>query len=75
MKLKKEENEEDIKNKIQMIDVIGMTLSDAKKLLKELNLEVEVCGDENENSIIVDQLPKSGITINEGTKITLYINN
>ncbi len=74
MELKKEENEEDIKKEIQMPDVIGLPLTDAKKILKELNLEVEVDGEETNDQIVIDQLPKKSITVKEGSKVTLFIN-
>ena len=52
-----------------MIDVIGMEIDEAKKALKDLGLEVEVNG-EGEN--VTEQLPKKGIQINTGTKVTIY---
>ena len=44
---------------------------DAKKALKELGLEVEIIG---EGETVGDQLPKTGIKINTGTKVTIYAN-
>ena len=94
LELKKKEddkNEEENNRKIQMIDVTKMKLNDAKKKLKELNLEVEInYKNENKNEvdnilenietendtkekIVIDQLPKEGIEIREGTKVILYI--
>ena len=77
LEVKKHENEEQIKQTIEMPDVINMNLTDAKKLLKELNLEIEVMGEDivnNQDIIVTNQLPKKGIKVQEGTKITLYIN-
>ena len=57
-----------------MPDVTGLSLNEAKKILKELNLEVEVNGEEIEGKIVKEQIPKKGINLKEGTKIILYIN-
>ena len=56
-----------------MPDVTTMSLTDAKKTLKELGLEVEIQGEEAEENIVTDQLPKKGIEVNVGTKVTIYI--
>lgn len=58
---------------VEMLDVTGMELSEAKKILKELGLEVEIEGEEKEESIVTDQLPKKGIQVNVGTKVTIYV--
>ena len=55
-----------------MPEVTGMSTTDAKKTLKELDLEVEVIG---EGETVVNQLPKNGIKINAGTKVTIYAEN
>ncbi len=55
-----------------MPNVTGLSVIETKKILKELGLEVEVVGEENEESIIVEQLPKKGIQINSGTKVSVY---
>ena len=54
-----------------MLDITGMSINDAKKALKELGLEMEVIG---EGETVTDQLPKNGIKINSGTKVTIYAN-
>ena len=56
-----------------MPDVTTMSLTDAKKTLKELGLEVEIQGEETEENIVTDQLPKKGIEVNVGTKVTIYV--
>ena len=58
---------------VEMPDVIGMTLTEAKKILKELGLEVETEGEATEESVVTDQLPKKGINVNIGTKVTIYV--
>lgn len=55
-----------------MPDVTGVNLKDAKKMLNELGLEVEVQGEELEETIVKEQLPKKGIEVNTGTKVTIY---
>ena len=54
-----------------------MTITEAKKVLKEVGLEYEtqMTTEETtiENAVIIDQLPKQGISIAEGTKIILYM--
>ena len=72
--VKRRENEQDVKRTIEMPDLIGLSLNDAKQVLKELNLEIEVNGEESEKMVVKDQLPKKGIQVQEGTKIILYIN-
>lgn len=54
-----------------MPDITGVSINDAKKTLKGLGLEVEVIG---EGEIVTEQLPKNGIKINSGTKVTIYAN-
>ena len=52
-----------------MPSVIGLELQEARKVLQELGLEIEVNG---EGTKVMDQLPKKGIQISMGTKVTLY---
>lgn len=73
LEVKKEENREEIKRIIEMPDVTGITLNEARNILKELNLDIEISGEENPNAPIINQLPKKGIQIQEGAKVTLYI--
>lgn len=60
-----------------MPNVTGMTITEAKKVLKDVGLEYETQmtseGTTIENAVIIDQLPKQGISIAEGTKIILYV--
>ena len=63
-----------MKREIEMPDVIGLPINEAKKTIKDLNLEIEIIGEENEEKVVINQLPKKGIKIQEGTKITLYVN-
>lgn len=54
-----------------MPNVIDLTTTEAKKMLQELGLEVELIG---EGEIVTDQLPKKGIQVNSGSKVTVYTN-
>ena len=63
--------QEEMVETVTMPDIMGMSINDAKKALKELNLETEVVG---EGETVTDQLPKNGIKINSGTKVTIYAN-
>ena len=71
------DNEEDKKRQVEVPNVEGMTIQEASKALKEVNLDFQI---ENEpegldktTTIIKEQLPKKGISIYEGTKILLKI--
>lgn len=54
-----------------------MTILDATKLLKEVNLELQIKNAPEEydkqTTIIKEQLPKQGISVYEGTKIIVEI--
>ena len=52
-----------------MPNVIDLTITEAKKILQELGLEIEVTG---EGERVTDQLPKKGIQINTGTTVSIY---
>lgn len=70
---KRDVGDDDSVYPVEMPNVIGVSTGEAKETLKELGLEVEVIGEENEESIIVEQLPKKGIQINSGTKVIVYV--
>ena len=58
---------------VEMPELTGLTMKEAKKVLTELGLEFEADTEEME-AIITNQLPKKGIQVNEGTKVILYTN-
>lgn len=64
---------------IEMPDVTGMSASEAKKTLKDLGIETKIesqSGENDENTsekLVVDQLPKKGIQINNNATVTIYI--
>ena len=77
LEIKKQQTEETIPQTVEMPNVIGMSIKDAKSALNELGLEVEIENsleqEVNSEQIIIDQLPKKGIQINQGTKVTVYV--
>lgn len=78
--MQKQETEEENVGTIEMPDVTGMSVSEAKKALKELGLEVDI-GNESEESdeqgnsekTVIDQLPKKGIQVNSNATVTIYV--
>lgn len=78
--MQKQETEEENVETVEMPDVTGMSVSEAKKALKELGLEVDI-GNESEESdeqgnsekTVIDQLPKKGIQVNSNATVTIYI--
>ncbi len=79
LEVKKQETEEEMTESIEMPNVTGITIEEANKMLKELGLEVnidnkteEINKEENKEKIVIEQLPKKGIQVNTGTKVTLY---
>ena len=52
-----------------MPNVIDLNITEVNKMLKELGLEVEVTG---QGDKVIEQLPKKGIQINSGSKVTIY---
>ena len=63
---------EEVTEKISMPNVTGLSFKEAKRILKEANIETESQLDME--NIITDQLPKAGIEITIGTKVILYSN-
>ena len=68
-----EEEEEGVIHQIQVPDIIGKSLEEAKQILKENNLEIYL---ENEdidikNTYVRNQIPSAGITVNEQSKVVL----
>lgn len=55
-----------------MPNVTGLNIDEAKKILKEAKLEVEINQSENSSGMVIDQVPKKGIQISVGTKVILY---
>ena len=69
---KDNEKEEDAKNKVVVPNLEGMTIGEAKKVLKELNLNFEYNEENTENEkerIITEQVPVSGVEVLEESSI------
>ena len=68
-----EEDEEEIIHQIQVPDIMGKTLEEAKQILKENNLEMYLENEEvdMENTYVKNQIPSSGITVNEQSKVVV----
>ena len=57
-------------------DVRNKTIEEAKSLLKDSGFKVKITGDEDEaTTLIVDQVPKPGVTLLENSTIYLYTSN
>lgn len=57
-------------------DVRNKTISEARTILKNAGLNVKISGSEDENStLIVDQVPKPGVNLFENSNIYLYTSN
>ena len=57
-------------------DVRNKTISEAKAILKNSGFNVIITGDEDENStLIMDQMPKPGVYLIKNSKIYLYTEN
>lgn len=74
---KDNETEENKKNQVEVPNIENMTVQEATKTLKELNLDLQI-QNEPENldktkTIIKNQLPKHGISVYEQTKIIVNI--
>ena len=66
-----EEDNEEVIEQIQVPDVMGKSLKEAKQILKESNLEMYIETEEvdMENTYVKNQIPSSGITVNENSKV------
>ena len=71
------EESENIKNKVKVPDVRGLTIEDATKVLEESKLEANIDNDVDikEETVIKDMFPKPGISVNEGSLISIYFDN
>lgn len=73
---KDNQTEEDIKTEVTVPNVVGMTILEAEKELKEVGLELDfdIEGEINKKEVIIkEQFPKYGIKVHEGTKISVTI--
>lgn len=53
-----------------MPNITGLSIKEAKKIIDELELELNFEGDvDKENTIITEQIPKEGVKIKKQSKI------
>ena len=66
-------SEEDIVKEVEVPNVKGMTIADAKKTLKEAGLDIsyEETEEDVSEKIVTNQVPVAGIRMNEGTKVVI----
>lgn len=59
------------KESIEVPNIVGLSIKEAEKLLRELGIEIKIEGEgiDKENTVIKEQIPKEGITVNKGNKI------
>lgn len=76
-KYTEEEKAENVKNKVKVPDVRGLSIEDATKVLEESKLEANIDNDIDikEGTIIKDMFPKPGVSVNEGSLISIYFDN
>ncbi|MEW9077646.1 stage V sporulation protein D [Terrisporobacter glycolicus] len=72
-----EEKAENVKSKVKVPDVRGLSIEDATKVLEESKLEANIDNDVDikEGTIIKDMFPKPGVSVNEGSLISIYFDN
>lgn len=67
------EEEVEIPEQVQVPNIEGISIKDAEKIIKELGLEISINNNveelDKENTSVVVQMPKEGVTINKGSKI------
>ena len=60
-------------NNIAVSNVTGKTVAEAKRILEQIGFAVEVnCDGDEATTIVTDQVPKSGIALNNGSVVYLY---
>ncbi len=77
LEIKKDNEESGEKQEVEVPNIIGMTVKEAKETLENLGLEIEIKEEEENNSnqekTITKQLPKAGIKIKQGTSVIVFV--
>lgn len=60
-----------VDKKVNIPQLVGLSVKDAKNIIKDLQLNAIFNGSENDDAIITEQMPTSGNEINEGGTIQL----
>lgn len=67
------EEEVEIPEQVQVPNIEGVSIKEAEKIIKELGLEISIKNDleelDKENTSVLVQMPKEGVTLNKGSKI------
>ncbi len=62
---------------VQTPDLVGKSIKEAEKIIKEFELDVVIENEQEEldkeNTIVKNQTPKAGITVNKDSKIYIDI--
>ena len=67
-------NQIETKQEVVVPEVRGLTIEEATKKIKEVQLDINVnTQTDNKETKIKDQLPKPGVKIYEGTKVEIYV--
>ena len=82
LEIKKDNEEGEEKQEVEVPNIIGMSAVEAKKVLQDLQLELELRENSEDNKEdssdkekrITQQLPKAGIKIKQGTSVIAYQN-
>ena len=66
-------NEDDVVEEVEVPNIEGMTISDAKQELEKVGLEIsyEETEEDVSNNSVVSQMPISGVKVNVGSKIQI----
>ena len=80
LEIKKDnQKEEDIKKEVEVPKIEGLTIDEASKMLKKMNLDIQIENKieniDKKNTIIKEQIPKQGIKVIEETKIIVIVEN
>ena len=70
--------EENIKQSVTVPEVRNLSVKDALNVLEEIGLEGVINTEQEidkENTMVIEQLPKPGLSIMEGTQVELNINS
>ncbi len=68
LQVSKNKSEEENK-KVVVPDIVGLKMQEAKKVLSDVNLNIDLPENSDENSIINEQIPIPGIEVFEGSNI------
>lgn len=71
LEIKKDNEQEEEKQDVEVPSLIGMTVKDAKKALEEVGLDIDIKEETDKEKVIEEQLPKAGIKIKQGTSIII----